>query len=196
MIENVAPRSGLFAADILPPCRSMMERQIERPSPSPSGVLVINGSKTDSSFSAAIPVPAVLNFDEHVRFINEFVRTSSPPRAVESGSAHGAERVEHQVQDDLLQLDPVTLDRATSDDRSRWTVTLCRFASPCTIRSTMRITSFTSTLVEPVPSRLQHGAQPAHDFAGALGDLADAGQRAAHLLEDRGSGASSKRAPT
>lgn len=30
---------------------------------------------------------------------------------------------------------------------------------------------------------LEHGAQPANDFAGALGDLADVGQRAAHLLE-------------
>ena len=30
---------------------------------------------------------------------------------------------------------------------------------------------------------LEHGAQPANDFAGALGDLADVVQRAAHLLE-------------
>ena len=57
VIENVAPRSGLFAADILPPWRSMMERQIERPIPSPSGLLVTKGSKIDSSLSAAIPVP-------------------------------------------------------------------------------------------------------------------------------------------
>ena len=57
VIENFAPRSGLFAADILPPWRSMMERQIERPIPSPSGLLVMKGSKIDSSFSAAIPVP-------------------------------------------------------------------------------------------------------------------------------------------
>ena len=57
VIENVAPRSGLFAADMLPPWRSMMERQIERPMPSPSGLLVTKGSKIDSSLSAAIPVP-------------------------------------------------------------------------------------------------------------------------------------------
>ena len=57
VIENFAPRSGLFAADILPPWRSMMERQIERPIPSPSGLLVMKGSKIDSSFSGAIPVP-------------------------------------------------------------------------------------------------------------------------------------------
>ena len=57
VIENFAPRSGLFAADILPPWRSMMERQIERPIPSPSGLLVMKGSKIDSSFSAAIPEP-------------------------------------------------------------------------------------------------------------------------------------------
>ena len=31
----------------------MMERQIERPSPSPSGLLVMKGSKIDSSLSAA-----------------------------------------------------------------------------------------------------------------------------------------------
>jgi len=55
--ENVAPRSGLLAADIVPPWRSMMERQIDRPNPSPSGLLVVKGSKIDSSFSAAIPVP-------------------------------------------------------------------------------------------------------------------------------------------
>ena len=53
MTENVAPRSGLFAANILPPWRSMMERQIERPIPSPSGLLVMKGSKIDSSLSAA-----------------------------------------------------------------------------------------------------------------------------------------------
>jgi hypothetical protein len=40
VIENVAPRSGLFAAEILPPWRSMIERQIERPIPNPSGLLV------------------------------------------------------------------------------------------------------------------------------------------------------------
>ena len=33
VIENVAPRSGLFAAQILPPWRSTMVRQIEAPSP-------------------------------------------------------------------------------------------------------------------------------------------------------------------
>jgi hypothetical protein len=56
VIENVAPRSELFAADIVPPWRSMMERQIERPIPSPSGLLVMKGSKIASSCSAAIPV--------------------------------------------------------------------------------------------------------------------------------------------
>jgi len=69
VIENFAPRSGLFAADIFPPCRSMMERQIDRPIPSASGLLVMKGSKIDSSFSAAMPV--VLNFDQHVRLIVE-----------------------------------------------------------------------------------------------------------------------------
>ena len=57
MIENVAPRSGLFFAQIFPPWRSMMERQIERPIPRPSDLVVMNGSKIDSSLSGAIPVP-------------------------------------------------------------------------------------------------------------------------------------------
>jgi len=57
VIENLAPRSGLFVADIVPPWRSMMERQIDRPIPNPSGLLVMKGSKIDSSLSAAIPVP-------------------------------------------------------------------------------------------------------------------------------------------
>ena len=84
------------------------------------------------------------------------------PRAVEAGSAHGAEGIEHQVQDDLLKLDAVTVDGRTSDDRSRWTVTWCRFASPCAMRSTMRITVFTSTLVKPAPelSRLSIARSP------------------------------------
>src|SRR5688572_8933427 len=57
VIENVAPRSGLLTATIFPPWRSMMERQIDRPIPSPSGLLVTNGSKIDSSLSGAIPLP-------------------------------------------------------------------------------------------------------------------------------------------
>src|SRR5688572_32101468 len=52
---------------------------------------------------------AVLNFDQHVRFINRIRAHDQSPRAVESGSAHGAEGIEHQVQEDLLKLDAVTL---------------------------------------------------------------------------------------
>jgi hypothetical protein len=48
---------------------------------------------------------AILNFDQHVRCINRIRAHDQAPRAVESGSAHGAERIEHQVQDDLLKLD-------------------------------------------------------------------------------------------
>jgi hypothetical protein len=53
VIENFAPPLGLFAADILPPWRSIKERQIERPIPSPSGLLVMNGSKIDSRLMAS-----------------------------------------------------------------------------------------------------------------------------------------------
>ena len=55
---------------------------------------------------------AVLNFDQHVRLIDRIRAHDQAPRAVEPGSAHGAESIEHQVQNDLLKLDAVTLDRA------------------------------------------------------------------------------------
>ena len=55
---------------------------------------------------------AVLNVDQHVRFVNRTRAHDQAPRAVESGSVHGAEGIEHQVQDDLLKLDAVALDRA------------------------------------------------------------------------------------
>src|SRR5436190_23989017 len=53
---------------------------------------------------------AVVHLDHNVRFINRCRANDQAPRAVAAGSAHGAEGVEHQVQDDLLQLDEVTLD--------------------------------------------------------------------------------------
>ena len=38
--ENVAPRSGLFSAQIRPPCASTMERLIGNPIPIPVGFVV------------------------------------------------------------------------------------------------------------------------------------------------------------
>ena len=37
---NVAPRTGLFVAEIVPPCARTIERAIERPMPMPAGLVV------------------------------------------------------------------------------------------------------------------------------------------------------------
>ena len=89
----------------------MMVRQIASPIPSPSGLLVMKGSKMDSSFSGGDSRAAVLHFDQHVRCVNRLRAHDQAPRAVELDLTHGAEGVEHQVQHDLLKLNVVALDR-------------------------------------------------------------------------------------
>src|SRR3954470_16869733 len=54
---KVAPRSGLFSADIRPPWATTIDRQMERPSPRPSRLVVTNGSKIDDSATEGIPLP-------------------------------------------------------------------------------------------------------------------------------------------
>jgi hypothetical protein len=54
VIENVAPRAGLFAAAILPPWRSMMERQIERPIPSVQIRVAVDDALDDADRSVQI----------------------------------------------------------------------------------------------------------------------------------------------
>ena len=112
VIENVAPRSGLFAAHIFAAVAFDDGATDRKAHPSPSGLLVMKGSKIDSSLSAGIPVPlsctSTSTFDPSI----EFVRTIRRRAPSSPGLAHGAEGVEHQVQHDLLELNAVALDRA------------------------------------------------------------------------------------
>src|SRR5260370_767526 len=55
--QKVAPRSGLLMAHKRPPCASMIERQIDNPSPNPRDFVVTNGLNSRSSMSALIPLP-------------------------------------------------------------------------------------------------------------------------------------------
>ena len=75
VIENVAPRSGLLAAQTLPLWRSTMVRLIASPIPRPSRLFVTKGSKMDSSFSGAIPVPLSCSSTRTFEASIDFVRT-------------------------------------------------------------------------------------------------------------------------
>ena len=97
MIENIAPRSGLFAAVIVPRCRSMMERQTASPIPSPSGLVVtkLDGTAKGGaviSMRAEVDIPVkwiglgekvddIEPFDADV-FLDEIFRSNEePPKA-------------------------------------------------------------------------------------------------------------------
>ena len=162
----------------------MMERQIERPIPSPSGLLVMKGSKMASSLSGGIPVPlsctSTSTFDPSI----EFVRTISCRAPLSPGFAHGAEGVEHQVQHDLLELNGVALDRGDAGRQVELDGRRCAaMASLWTMRSTLRMSWLRSSSVKPGVSRLSMSRMPTNDFAGALGDPVDVGERLANLLK-------------
>jgi hypothetical protein len=55
--QNVAPRPGLLNAQRLPPWASIIERQIDKPSPNPRDFVVKNGWNRLLSLSSLIPVP-------------------------------------------------------------------------------------------------------------------------------------------
>src|SRR5262249_55417332 len=54
---NVAPPFKLFSAAIVPPCASTIERQIERPSPTPCFLVVKNDWKSRARSLSEIPWP-------------------------------------------------------------------------------------------------------------------------------------------
>ena len=92
-----------------PPWARVMVRQMASPIPIPSALLVTKGSKTCSSRSSGIPGPesrnaATTSPDSFAR-----VRTPRCPPAV-TWSRHGFQSVDHEVQDDLLDLYPVSPD--------------------------------------------------------------------------------------
>jgi hypothetical protein len=58
--RKMAPRGSLVFAHSRPPCASMIERQMERPSPKPSGLVVWNALNSCSIFvGAKAPAPEV-----------------------------------------------------------------------------------------------------------------------------------------
>ena len=66
----------MFAAEILPPCRSMTERQIDRPIPQSFRLAGGEGIEDRFELVRRDSSAAVLNFDQRVRFINRVVRTT------------------------------------------------------------------------------------------------------------------------
>jgi hypothetical protein len=101
------------------------------------------------------------------------VRTIRRRAPVESGSAHGAEGIEHQVQDGLLKLDAVTLDRPdvgrqVEVDRD---LVQIRVAVRDSLDDADHIVHIDVGKARRRAVALEHGAQSANDFAGALGDL-------------------------
>ena len=185
VIENVAPPPALFAADIVPPWRLMMERQSERPMPSPSGLLVTKGSKIASSFSSTIPTPlswtSMSTFDSS----SDFARTISRRGPSSAGLTHGTEGVEHEVQDDLLELNAVTLDRAdvgrqVKVDRDFVQI---RVAVQDALDDADHMVHIDVGQASRGAVALEHGVQPVNDRARPLGDLTDVDQRPARLLQ-------------
>ena len=94
-----------------PPWALMIERQIESPMPMPLGFVVKKASNKRSMISGAIPGPesstaistaagpvALRSHAQHPRFVR--------------ARAHRLNGVHDQIQDDLLQLDPVPHDRS------------------------------------------------------------------------------------
>ncbi|MNR01013.1 hypothetical protein D3C85_1168050 [compost metagenome] len=55
---KAAPPSGGESAQMRPPCASTMERQIDRPMPMPSALVVKNALNSRSASSGAMPLPA------------------------------------------------------------------------------------------------------------------------------------------
>src|SRR5436190_5082191 len=128
---------------------------------------------------------AVLDLDQHLRFIKRSRAHDQAPPAIESGSAHGAERIEHQVQDDLLKLDAVPLDRADVGRQVEVDRDLVqnRVAVHDALDDADHAVHVDVGQARRRAAALEHGVQPADDVAGARGDLADVLQRASHALK-------------
>src|ERR1700733_4888962 len=105
---KTAPRGALALAHNRPPYGSMIERQIDSPSPRPFGLVVWKALKRFSRAPGASPGPESRNSDEQVSRLGLFGRDQQFPRLF-ARLAHGLDGVEDQVEDDLLQFDPIAV---------------------------------------------------------------------------------------
>ena len=92
-----------------PPCASTIERLMWRPSPSPSRLVVKNGSKRRLAAACETPLPVSLTTSSTAAPSSAPVSMLSS-RGAPAAVGHGLEAVAHQVEDHLLELDRVDLD--------------------------------------------------------------------------------------
>src|ERR1700692_1084465 len=103
----MAPWGMVAVAHSRPPWASMIERQIESPIPMPPDLVVKKGLNSRSTFSAAIPTP------QSATLMSAWPGSSWPDRTDSSpirDRLHRFNTIHHQVDDHLLQLDPITKD--------------------------------------------------------------------------------------
>ena len=164
--NDVRRRHARFSADIRPLCASTMVRAMDSPMPIPSALLVTNGSKTSFSLSAGMPGP-LSDIESSAKFSTRDVRMlmlRSSLRRV----GHRVDRIDHQVQNDLLKLNAVADDRER--DRRR---TLYQFdlpsdrPVPTEIRRVSRTTVVEVEILQLEGRLSQQAAHPPNDLAGA-----------------------------
>ena len=106
----IAPGSGASDRALnCPPWASMIERQIDNPMPMPPGLVVKNASNIRAACSGIDTRPGILDFQHHGVGSIRARCDHRGARKVLHGR-HGLNRVDDQVDDDLLKLDPVSLD--------------------------------------------------------------------------------------
>ena len=88
----------------------MIERQIDSPRPRPFGLVVWKALKRFSRAAGASPGPEFAHGDQHVARLGLARRDQQFPRSF-AHLAHGLDGVEDQVEDHLLQFDPISLNR-------------------------------------------------------------------------------------
>ena len=109
--RTAAPHCG--QAESRPPWASTIERQIDSPIPRPLDLVVKKALNSRFAFSAEIPTPQSVTLDQdalHLVLTRSDHQFARPIR----DRLHCFNTIHHQVDDHLLQLDPITQDRGQS----------------------------------------------------------------------------------
>src|SRR5262249_28485911 len=103
---KTAPRGSLAVPHSRPPCASTIERLIARPMPMPCGLVVWNARNSWSRCVAPSPGPRIGHADQHGTRFGRHGGDRQLARRL-AVAAHRLDGVHHEIEEHLLQLDPV-----------------------------------------------------------------------------------------